>query len=72
MFIKNNRSKLIEMDTGALEKMEPERNKKNKSSYLKPILMTVIGLSMFFMIVMKNYNKLNQLKNQSLSMVKST
>ena len=60
------------MDTDQLVDMEPERKKKDKNLYLKPILMVVIGVSLFFFIVLENYNKLNQLKSQSLSMVKST
>ena len=40
--------------------------------YIKSLFAIIVGLSVFFFIILKNFDKLNQLKSQSLALVKKT
>ena len=40
--------------------------------YIQTLFAIIVGISVFFFIILKNFDKLNQLKSQSLALVKKT
>ena len=69
-FLNNHRKSMLIFNAAELTKEEPARKKVIFSSFLKPLIMTVIGVGMMLSIIMANLKLLGSLKSQSLTLKK--
>ena len=62
-FLNDHRKSMLIFNASELNKEEPARKKLVLSSYLKPIVMSIIGLAAFTSIIMSSLGKLGSLKS---------